>query len=240
VSLEDTARTPRSVEVAATLALGAVAAAVVALPAVRRVAAGSASAGFVWLALAGNTALVLGPLLVLARATRRSTAVWRPVFIGVALAAAPVMALGEELKLHTHHRPLGAATFGVLALALVLGSVVVTVRLFDFIGPPVRPARRIAARLLVTLAALGLGLVVLRAGASEAYGADVLDLARVLVVATLADRALDSARVVTLARRAGVLSWVLLVLVGFFAARGDVRAKIREHAPVLGGPAAWL
>ncbi len=220
--------------------MGALAAAVVALPAVRRVATGSASAGFVWLALAGNTALVLGPLLVLARAARRSTAVWRPAFIGVALAAAPVMALGEELKLHTHHRPLGAATFGVLALALVLGSVVVTVRLFGFIGPPVSTARRVAARVLVALAALGLGLVVLRAGASEAYGPNVLDLARVLIVATLADRVLDSARVVTLARRAGVLAWVLLVLVGVFAARGDVRAKIQERAPVLGGPAAWL
>jgi len=240
VSLEDTARAPRSAEVAATLAVGALASAIVALPAVRRVAGGSASAGFVWLGLAGSTALVLGPLLVLSRATRRSTAVWRPAFIGVALAAAPAMALGEELKLHTHHRPLGAATFGVLALLLVLFSVVVTVRLFAVIGPPVSSARRSAARVLVTLAALGLGLVVLRAGASEAYGADVLDVARVLIVATLADRALDSPRVVALARRAGVFAWVLLVLVGFFAARGDVRVKIRERAPVLGGPAAWL
>jgi hypothetical protein len=220
--------------------MGALAAAVVALAAVRRVASGGTSAGFVWLGLAGNTALVLGPLLVLARATRRSTAAWRPAFVGVALAAVPVMALAEALKLHTHHRPLGAATFGVLALVLVLGSVVVTTRLFRFIGPPSSPARRTAARVLVALAALGLALVVLRSAASEAYGADVLDAARLLIVATLADRALDSPRVVRLARRAGVPAWVLLVLVGFFAARGQVRAEIHERAPVLGGPAAWL
>ena len=240
VNPEGAARTPRGADIAATLALGALAAALAALPAVRRVTSGGVSPGVVWLGLAGSTALVLGPLLVLARATRRSTAVWRPAFIGVALAAAPVMALGEELKLHTHHRPLGAATFGALALALVLGSVLVTVRLFYFIGPPVSPARRIAARVLVAVAALGLGLVVLRTGASEAYGADVLDVARLLIVATLADRALDSPRIVTLARRAGVFAWVLLVLVGLIAARGDVRVKIRERAPALGGPAAWL
>lgn len=240
MSLEDTPPAPRSTEVGATLAVGALAAALVALSAVRRVANGAVSPGFVWLALAGNTALVLGPLLVLARATRRSTAVWRPALVGVALAAAPVLALGEQLKLHTHHRPLGAATFGALALVLVLGCVVVTVRLFRFVGPPVTPARRIAARVLVTLAALALGLVVLRSGASETYGPDVLDVARLLIVATLADRALDSPRVMTLARRAGVLSWVVLVLVGFFAARGEVRRQVHERAPVLGGPSAWL
>jgi hypothetical protein len=33
---------------------------------------------------------------------------------------------------------------------------------------------------------------------------------------------------------------VVLVAVGFFAARGPVKSAVRERAPVLGGPAAWL
>ena len=159
---------------------------------------------------------------------------------GVALSAAPVMLLGEALKLHTHHRPLGAATFGFLSLALVLGCVVATARLFAWSASAPGGAARLAERALLAVAAASLGLVVLRTAASEAYGRDLLDALRVLVVAALASRALDSPRVLGVARRAGVAAWVILVILGLVAARGDVKAQIRERAPVLGGPAAWL
>jgi hypothetical protein len=51
---------------------------------------------------------------------------------------------------------------------------------------------------------------------------------------------LDLPAVETLARRAGVWAWVVLVAVGLFAARGPVAGAVREREPVLGGPAAWL
>jgi hypothetical protein len=229
----------RASEVGATLAVGALTAAVAALPDVRRVAEG-VSPCVVWLGLTGGTALVLGPLLVLARAARTSAPFLRASLIGVALAAMPVMVLGEVLKVQTHHRPLGAATFGFLALALVAGSVLVALRLLAWGAGASERTQRLALRFLRVLAATSLTLVVLRATAAEAYGRDVLDVLRVVVLALLASRALDAPRVVALARRAGVAAWVVLVLVGLFSARGEVGAKIRERAPVLGGPAAWL
>lgn len=229
----------KATDVGATLAVGALTAAVAALPDVRRVAEG-VSPGLVWLALTGGTALVLGPMLVLARAARSSAPLLRASLIGVALASTPVMMLGEVLKLQTHHRPLGAATFGFLTLALVSGCVLVALRLLAWGGGTSDRTQRLVLRFLRVLAATSLALVVLRAAAAEAYGRDVLDVLRVAVLAVLASRALDAPRVVALARRAGVAAWVVLVLVGMFSGRGDVEAKIRERCPVLGGPAAWL
>lgn len=230
----------RSTGAGAALALGAVAAAVVALPDVRRVAAGGLSPGLAWLALAGSTALVLGPVLAAARRLRGEAARVRPVLLGASLAAAPVATLGQLLKLHTHHRPLGAATFGFLALAVVLGCILVTVRIADWTRRDATWPRRVVARLLVIVAGISLCVPLLRAISAEGYNHGVLDACRVLVIAALAYRALDVARVRALARRAGVLAWVLLVLAGLVAARGPVRAAVRERAPVLGGPVAWL
>jgi hypothetical protein len=227
-------------DLGATLAMGALAAAVAALPDVRRVAASGVNPGFVWLGLAGSTALVLGPLLVLVRAARSRVGTLRPQLVGVALAAAPVMQLGASLELHTHHRPLGAATFGVLSLVIVLACVVVTLRVFAWIASDAQGRRRFAARALVVLGAASVGLVVVRAAASEAYGRDAMDAARLLVVAALANGMLDWPRVAALARRVGVFAWALLVLVGLVVARGEVGSQIRERAPVLGGPRAWL
>ena len=230
----------RSSGAAAALALGAVAAALAALPDVRRVAAAGASPGLVWLALAGGTALVLGPLLVAARALRGSGARLRPVLLGAAFATLPVAVLGQLLKLQTHHRPLGAATFAFLAVAVVLVCIVVTVRLVAWASRDAGWPRRLLVRLLVLAAGIAWCVPFLRAISAEGYNHGVLDVCRVLVIAALAYRALELGRVQTLARRAGVPAWVLLVLAGFFAGHGAVRTAVRERAPVLGGPIAWL
>jgi hypothetical protein len=230
----------RSADIGATLAMGALAAALAALPDVRRVAAGGTSPGLVWIGLSGSTALMLGPLLGLMRAARGSAPSFRAALVGIALSAAPVMLLGEMLKLHTHHRPLGAATFGFLSLGLVLVCVLVAVRLLGWTAREGGTSRRVAERAVRALAATSLFIAFMRAASSEAYGHDILDAIRVLVVVMLASRLLDAPRVMALARRAGVAAWVLLVLLGLFAARGDVKTKIRERAPLMGGPAAWL
>jgi len=230
----------RSTGPGAALALGGLAAAVAVLPDVRRVAEGGVSPGLVWLGLTGSTALVVGPLLVLARAARRGSPGLRAVLIGVALAAAPLGMLGQALKLHTHHRPLGAATFALLGLALVVGSVLVSVRLTAWTLARATAVRRVVGRLLTLSACAGLGLVALRTLSSEAFHRDAFDACRVLVVVALASRLLEVPLVESLAKRAGALSWVLLVLLGLFSARGPVKTAIHERAPVLGGPAAWL
>jgi hypothetical protein len=225
---------------AAALALGALGAAIAALPAARRFTEPGLNAGLVWLALAGGTALVLGPLLVLARAADRESQGLRSVLLGAALAALPLAKLAQLLKVETHHRPLGAATFGMLALFVLLACIVVSVRVRAWAGAGVTLPRR-TARLLVTFAAYAsLGLVILRAFGTDTLRHEVTDGVRVLVVAALAHRLLDVPTVETLARRAGVWAWVLLVGAGLIAARGPVRGAIHERAPVLGGPVAWL
>jgi hypothetical protein len=232
--------TPAPRGIGGALALGGLAAAIAALPDVRRVAEHGVSPGLAWLGLTGGSALLLGPLLVLARAARRDSPALVPVLVGGALAAAPVSLLGQALKLQTHHRPLGAATFGVLALALVLVLVLVSVRLSGWLRREATPLRNVLWRLLTLSACASVGLVALRALSSQAFGHDAIDACRLLAVAALASRALDVPVVESLARRAGAPSWVVLVLLGLVAARGPVRAAIHERAPVLGGPTTWL
>jgi hypothetical protein len=198
------------------------------------------SPGLAWLALTGNTALVLGPLLAAARSLRNEVVKVRPWLLGAALATLPLAGLGQVLKLQTHHRPLGAATFGFLALGVVLGCILVTVRVVAWASSDVTWPRRLVGRLLVLVAGVSLCVPLLRASSAEGYNHGVLDAFRVLVLAALAFRALDVDRVRALARRAGVWAWVLLVLAGLVAGRGAVRAAVRERAPVLGGPVAWL
>ncbi|HEV8547785.1 MAG TPA: hypothetical protein VGQ57_02135 [Polyangiaceae bacterium] len=224
----------------AALALGTVAAAIAALPDVRRVAEGVTSPGLAWLGLAGSTALVLGPLLVLATRVPVRAARFRGAFLAIALAGLPLALLGQVLKAHTHHRPLGAATFGLFSLALVLLSLLVAVRFTRWVGEtPTGMKRRLFAA-VTALAFAGAGLALLRALASEGLHHDVIDGLRVLAASALARMALDQPRVEMWAKRAGVVAWLAFVAGGVVAARGPLGESIRQHAAVLGGPMAWL
>ena len=226
--------------VGAALALGTAAAALAAMPDVRRVAAGVPSPGVAWVALAGSAALFLGPLLVLVRAAPARSSSFRAVLVGAALAVVPVALLGGILKTTTHHRPLGAATFGVLALVVVLGSVFVGARLGARAEGDATPFRRVTFGAATAVGLAGVAFVLFRALGSESMHHGVIDALRLLAAAALARMALDQPRVETWARRAGALAWLAMVLGGMIAARGPVREAIRERAPVLGGPAAWL
>lgn len=231
---------PRSPHVGAALALGTAAAALAAMPDVRRVAEGVTSPGVAWVALAGSAALFLGPLLVLVRAAPARSSSFRAVLVGAALAVVPVALLGGMLKTSTHHRPLGAATFGMLALLVVLGSVFVGARLGAGAEGAAPPVRRIAFGAVTAAGLGGVAFMLLRALGSESMHHGVIDALRLLAAAALARLALDQPRVETLARRAGAVAWLAMVLGGMIAARGPVREAIRERAPVLGGPMAWL
>lgn len=231
---------PRSPHVGAALALGTAAAALAAMPDVRRVAEGVTSPGVAWVALAGSAALFLGPLLVLVRAAPARSGSFRAVLIGAALAVVPVALLGGLLKTSTHHRPLGAATFGMLALLIVLGSVFVGARFGAWAEGGETRVRRIAFGVAAALGLGGVAFVLLRALGAESMHHGVIDALRLLAAAALARMALDQPRVLAWARRAGVLAWLAMVVGGMIAARGPVREAIRERAPVLGGPMAWL
>jgi hypothetical protein len=226
--------------VGAALALGAIAAAAAAFPAVHRVTEHGENPGVVWLALAGGTALLLGPALVLARSVPRDSTGLRSALLGIALAVLPLAILAERLKLQTHHRPLGAATYGVLAFALMGFFVLVAARLLTWVEDDPTAGRR-SVRGVVTAAALvGIGVALLRALGAGTLRSDVLDALRVLAVGVIAHLALDQPRVERVLRRAGITLWVIVVAAGLAANHGDVSVSIRAHARVLCGPVAWL
>jgi hypothetical protein len=220
--------------------LGTIAAAAAAFPAVHRVTEHGENPGVVWLALAGGTALLLGPALLLSRLVPRESLGVRAALLGIALSVLPLALFAERLKLQTHHRPLGAATYGVLSLALLGFFIVFALRLLIWVERDPTLLRRVL-RGLVTLAGVaGLGLSMLWALGAESIRSDVLDGLRVLAVGVIAHLALDQPRVEGVMRRAGLTLWVIVVAAGLAASRGEVGVSIRAHARVLCGPVAWL
>lgn len=233
-------RSGRESSPGAALALGALAAALATLPAVKRVASGVEHPGVVWLGLAGGTALVLGPALALVRAIPRVSTAARASLLGVILSAAPLAWLGTLLKATTNHRPLGAATYGMLALAVLAFAVFAAFRLLGWIERDETPFRRRIGVGVALLAVLGLGLVMFRSLGAETARIDVLDGLRVVAAGAAAWFVLDVPRVELWARRAGAVLWVILAAAGLAASHGHVKAAIHERAPVLGGPTTWL
>jgi hypothetical protein len=226
--------------VGAALALGAIGAAAAAVPAVHRVTEHGENPGIVWLALAGGTALMLGPGLALARLVPRGSLGVRAALLGIALAVLPLAVFAERLKLQTHHRPLGAATYGLFSLALLAFFVFVAVRLLAWVQDDPTAIRR-GMRGVITLAAVGgMGITLLRALGADGIRSDVLDALRIIAVGVIAYLALDQPRVEGLLRRAGITLWVIVVAAGIAAGRGEVGVSIRAHARVLCGPVAWL
>ncbi|HEX6241035.1 MAG TPA: hypothetical protein VFZ61_09080 [Polyangiales bacterium] len=84
-----------------------------------------------WLACAGSGALVLGPAWFGARILLPE---WRSLAVlacGLGVALGPVTFLGRLIKTATHHRPLGAMTYAVVACVSVLCAWVLVGRLFQ-------------------------------------------------------------------------------------------------------------
>jgi hypothetical protein len=93
--------------------------ALLALPVALRVNADFQQAATVWLAALGLYGMLLGVVaagLRLARPLPRRTPA---LLMGFGFALGPLSLLGTVLAAHTHHRPLGAATFAMLAAAVL-------------------------------------------------------------------------------------------------------------------------
>jgi hypothetical protein len=161
--------------------------------------------------------------------------------VGLALAAAPLSLLAEGLKQGTHHRPLGAATFAVLALAMIAGTILAAWRLLRFSAARSSSTGRAVGIATVLVATASVGFVLVRALGSPSFVPHVLDGLRAIATATLAYLlVLRFERVASVMRRVGVPLWVFVVVAGFVAYRGPTALAIRSEAPVLGGPVAWF
>jgi hypothetical protein len=214
-----------------------IAAGVCVLPAVVRCAplVGGLSA---WWVLWGSASLVAGPVAVAwLSAWPWPRLVWA-IPLGLLFSAPLLTAFAEILHRSTHHRPLGAATFAVLGVAVLLSGLVAVMRLLA----ASQRGRRFN-RLARVLIGLGVGLAVLVE----------LALVRSAIVRGgdwMGDAALDSA-LLTLAaamgawlptkvrapRRWGPMLWGVAVTsaVVWLALSSSARAALTVRAPVLVG-----
>lgn len=107
---------------------GLPAGALLALPVALRNVSPGVSTGLVWLAATGLLSIAVALCAGLLRMARPLPSAVPIVPMGVVFALGPLTFLGTALHAHTHHRPLGAATFAVLSVALLLGCFALAAR----------------------------------------------------------------------------------------------------------------
>jgi hypothetical protein len=191
-----------------------------------------------WLLLAGGSALVLGPVVALVRYTRPVPVALLATLTGAAAASIPLAVFARLLHKNTHHRPLGAATFAVIALALVVLASFAAWRAFARLQESgARPRRLLVSALGVTMlaAAALLGL----SGTAPEWRGSVMDggVALALVATSVALR-LDTSWSDRLARL-GIPAWTLLVVIGVWLSRAQIGSLVGQAAPVLSPLNGW-
>jgi hypothetical protein len=229
------------------LALGLVSATLTALPAAIRVSAAGASLPASWLLLSGATALILGPFVASLRWLRMTTprlGEVRVSFFALLVALAPLVLFGLMLKEGTHHRPLGGATFAVVAAVVIALSIACLRRLLIWFHAE-EPAVRFLGRGLFALS-VGVGaslavLLVLRLGLTPSpLQAGALDGLRALGLGAIAAYVPLPPALSRGVTRFGLPIWagVVMVAAGLCQKSALAQAADRE-APVLLAPVGW-
>lgn len=220
-------------------ALAVVLSACAVLPAAGRLAADGLAFGAAWLALGGSTAFVIGPSLFLAgRLSANAGSGLRPALVGACWAIFPLSLFGSILKLETNHRPLGAATFAMIALAVLIAAVIVASRI-EHAATRDRDGRgaklRIGALVVAFMSAGVAAFHVLRNPELRSGGLDGLSLAAAAALGLLLQRKVPPRSTF----RHAVPLWVVVAVSGLVVTSSHVDA-IARVAPVFGGPFAWL
>ena len=222
---------------------GLIAAALAALPAALRFESNVAWQAFA-VCMAG-CALVMAPLSAALAGANSKNELRTALTVGALLSAAPLLPFATLLKTTTHHRPLGGATFAVVAGLVIIGLSLVCARFVTWTGAQDKRLARLARGLLIAFAALGtaallLGLVHGLKGGS-AYQTGFYDALRVLGLATLAARVRLPEKVLRRVRGLGLAAWVAVVTVGVCLGRAPaMQAELAARCPVLHWPLVWL
>jgi len=187
-----------------------------------------------WLALSASTALLTAPAGALLRASRPWPDWFRNLVLALMIAVGPWTILGRLLKAGTHHRPLGAVTFSVLAVVIGVVLVVLVSRLASWSAQ--RGARMFSGTILF-LGLLGVTcvLVVTLPLASTSTLPSVLD-ATLMVGVFLAAAALPFHKGwLRVARFAGPSLWAFILLVGgiVLVSGPNLAVQLSTRAPVL-------
>jgi hypothetical protein len=221
------------------LALGLIAAAVLATVAALRATDGSVSRAWVWIGVWGALAAVLGPLgAAVRRATPLALEAWC-IPVGIALALAPLGLFARILKATTHHRPLGAVTFAIISIVVVLGAIAFSARVITELAarrnsPSFRAVRALSVIAAALLALAGCA-VAFRALAGDAELRPLaIDTVLLLVaVAAVGWFRLPAARVKRV-RSLVFLAWAVAVAAAIIAlGRPEVAQVIAAAAPVV-------
>ncbi|MGC4091840.1 MAG: hypothetical protein QM756_28945 [Polyangiaceae bacterium] len=187
--------------------------------------------------VAGASALVLAPLmasLVPLHAVGRGAGA---LVCGFMLSCWPLSVLASALKATTHHRPLGAVTFGCLALVVVVGAIAIALRSIAYESGP---RWGVLARIVMVaslLSALSLLLPLLRAPDARGGLFDVSLLVGSGAALTLV-RWPEALRVQ--GARLGPWLWAGLVIVGLVSSRGAAQALATAATPALSAPFGWF
>ena len=223
------------------LVTGTLLAVVAALPAALRVR-DETSFALAFLGLWGAAAMVLGPCAGFVRRARPLQNAAIPVLLGVLIAVGPVAFLARTLKATTHHRPLGAVTFAIVAGALLLGAVAFLARL-------VTEARRVPSRSRPLMGLAFLGLVVTALLVTLAFGLSTLgaDSAAAGLRGSVVDALLFGiclwvaawvpvpGQILLRSKVAGPVLWVLAAMCAtVLLRRADLASAVTTKAPLFG------
>ncbi len=214
------------------LLAGTASSALAVVPAALRLSHAGASLIVAWLALAGATALFLGPAIAALRVARPLSRVVVCVPLGLLLAAPVLVLFARVLKTTTHHRPLGGATFAIVSAGVILGGIAVAARALSW-------ESRFARLLVVGGAGLFAlcTLVLVLPALAPVVRTQLFDGALVIGLG-IASAFIRLPAIRAIALR-GPVFWMILSVASFFGSP-ELHSQIAEQAPVVGGISAWL
>ncbi len=193
--------------------------ALLALPVALRVGGPASLKFLVWLAATGLLGLAIAFCAGLLRMGRPLPSAVALVPLTMLFAAGPLTFLGSSIHANTHHRPLGAATFSVLAVGLLLMSMAFAARTRTSLNSSDVGKRRYGQILLCLGLCLSLALglrgflkVMLAANAHPAYISSILDGLMGLSVSLVGGFLRFSPRLEQVAKIAGPLAIAACVL----------------------------
>ena len=203
---------------------GLPAGALLALPVALRSDTSLGDGYMVWMTACGLLGLAVAFSSGLIRSGRPLPSAVNFVPLGVIISVGPLAFLGKLLHTNTHHRPLGAATFSILSLLIILAALAVAARTRRLLGSS-NPGKQKFGRILLYASiavSLALGLrefiaILASAKAHPAYLGALLDGLLGLALSLVGGFTRFPLKVERIAKVAGPLSvliCVLLILVG--------------------------
>jgi len=134
---------------------------VLALPVALRVSGGFHDGALVWLAALGLYGMLLGVLAAALRVSRPLPRRTPALLWGLGFAFGPLAQLGGILAKHTHHRPLGAATYTFMAAMVIVVAWALATRALVSVHSSFKRRKRFGWAIIIGASSVSLGLAAL-------------------------------------------------------------------------------